>query len=177
MDLTIRKATAEDAAAAWAIRNAAIRHACNGFYVDDLIQQWTAGEMTGEFVEFVVHQFYVATVNGVVAGTGFVDLCSGRVDAVFVRPDMMGKGIGKRIVASCEDLGRSAGLTQLTLDSTLNAAPFYRRCGFVGDAVGVYRSPRGISLDCIPMTKWIAPSGQADPERIQPRVAHTEKET
>ena len=110
MDLTIRKATADDAAAAWAIRNAAIRHACKGFYADDLLEQWTAGEMTDEFVEFVVQQFYVATVNGVVVGTGFIDLGDGRLDAIFVRPDMMGKGIGKRIVAFCEDLGRSRGL-------------------------------------------------------------------
>jgi GNAT superfamily N-acetyltransferase len=160
MDLTIRKAKADAAAAAWAIRNAAIRHGCKGFYADSLLEQWTAGEMTDQFVESVVRRFYVATVNGVVAGTGFIDLGDGRLDAVFVRPDMMGKGIGKRMVAFCEDVGRSAGLTKLKLDSTLNAAPFYRRCGFVGDVIGVYRSPRGISLDCIPMTKSIAPPGQ-----------------
>ncbi|MGA2069083.1 MAG: hypothetical protein ABSG86_29280, partial [Thermoguttaceae bacterium] len=35
----------------------------------------------------------------------------------------------------------------------LNAAEFYRSCGFVGEAIGLYQSPRGITLDCIPMTK------------------------
>jgi GNAT superfamily N-acetyltransferase len=159
MELTIRKATADDAPAAWAIRKAAILHACKGFYADDLLTRWTDGETTGEFVEFVVERFYVALADGVVVGTGFVNLDNGRIDAIFVRPDMMGKGFGKRIMAFCEDLGRRAGLTRLTLDATLNAAPFYRRCGFVGDAVGVYQSPRGISLDCIPMTKTIAPDG------------------
>jgi GNAT superfamily N-acetyltransferase len=157
MQVTLRKATADDAAAAWEIRNAAIRHACKGFYADDLLSLWTVGEMTDEFVEFVLQQLHVATVNGVVVGTGTINLGDGRLDAIFVRPDMMGRGIGKRIIAFLVDLGRSAGLTELKLDSTLNAAPFYRRCGFVGDAIGVYRSPRGISLDCIPMSKWIAP--------------------
>ena len=113
--------------------------------------------MTDQFVQCVAQQFHVATVDGIVVGTGFIALTDRRLDAIFVRPDMMGRGIGKRIVAFLVDLGRSAGLTVLRLDSTLNAAPFYRRCGFVGDAIGVYRSPRGISLDCIPMTKWIAP--------------------
>jgi GNAT superfamily N-acetyltransferase len=159
MDLTIRKATADDAAAAWTIRNAAIRHACKGFYAEDLLERWTAGEMTDEFVAFVAQQFYVATVNGVVVGTGLVDLGDGRLDAIFVRPDLMGRGIGRRIVAFCENIGRSAGLTELKLDSTLNAAPFYRRCGFVGDAIGVYRSPRGISLECLPMTKRVKDKG------------------
>ena len=157
MNLTLRKATADDAVAAWEIRNAAIRHACKGFYADDLLAQWTAGEMTDQFVQCVSQQFHVATVDGIVVGTGFIDLSDGRLDAIFVRPEMMGRGIGKRIVAFLVDLGRSAGLTELRLDSRLNGAPFYRRCGFVGDAIGVYRSPRGISLDCIPMTKWIAP--------------------
>ena len=158
MNTTFRKATADDAPVAWEIRNAAIRHACKGFYPDDLLERWTAGEMTESFVEFVAQQFYVATVNGNVAGTGFINLRNGRIDALFVRPDMMGKGIGKRILACCEELGRSAGLTVLSLDSTLNAAPFYRRFGFVGDAVGVYQSPRGFLLDCIPMTKRLAPT-------------------
>lgn len=159
MKLRIKKATADDAAAAWAIRNAAILHACKGFYEDDLLRRWTDGEMTGEFVEFVVRQLYVATADGIVVGTGCVDLRSGQLDAVFVRPDMMGKGIGRRIVAFCEDLGRSVGLAELKLDSTLNAAPFYRRCGFVGDVLGVYHSPRGIELDCVPMTKRIGTPG------------------
>ena len=157
MDLTLRKATADDAAAAWHIRNAAICHACKGFYAEDLLALWTAGDMTEQFIQFVAQQFYVATVNGIVAGTGAIDLGDGRLDAIFVHPDMMGSGIGKRIIAFLVDLGRSAGLAELKLDSTLNAAPFYRRCGFVGDAIGVYRSPRGISLDCIPMTKRLAP--------------------
>ncbi len=154
-DVTIRKAMADDAADAWAIRNAAIRHACKGFYPAELLERWTGGEMTDEFVEFVVRQFHVATVNGMVVGTGCISFDNGQVDAIFVRPEMMGRGIGKRLVAFCEELGRRAGLTRLKLDSTLNAAPFYRRCGFVGDVIGVYRSPRGIVLDCIPMTKCL----------------------
>lgn len=158
MDLTIRKATADDALAAWEIRNEAIRHACRGYYADDLLEQWTAGEMTAQFVEAVAREFYVATADGVVVGFGSINLEDGVVGAVFVRPEMMGRGIGKRIVAFCEDLGRRAGLTRLKLDSTLNAAGFYRCCGFVGDAIGVYRSPRGITLDCFPMTKWIGPT-------------------
>jgi GNAT superfamily N-acetyltransferase len=154
-DVRIRRATADDAAAAWAIRNAAIRHACKGFYADELLEQWTAGEMTEQFVAFLVEKFYVATVNGIAVGTGFITLATGQLDAIFVRPDMMGQGIGRQIVAFCEHLGRRAGVTRLKLESTLNAAPFYRRCGFVGDVIGVYRSPRGISLPCIPMTKEI----------------------
>ncbi|MFT4929561.1 MAG: hypothetical protein ACI8WB_005695 [Phenylobacterium sp.] len=45
------------------------------------------------------------------------------------------------------------GLTQVKLDATLNAAEFYRSCGFVGDKVSTYNSPRGFEMACIPMLK------------------------
>jgi GNAT superfamily N-acetyltransferase len=153
VETRIRKARADDAAAAWEIRNAAILSQCKTHYPAPLLAIWTDGAITDGFIQFVVDQFYVATVNDVVVGTGTVDFNTGRLDAVFVRPDMMRQGIGKQMVSFLEGVGRAAGLKTLTLDSTLNAAEFYRSCGFVGATVGIFESPRGISLDCIPMTK------------------------
>jgi GNAT superfamily N-acetyltransferase len=149
----IRKATAADAVAAWEIRDAAILSQCKGHYSPESLAIWTSGEITDEFIQFVVEHFYVATVDDVVVATGMVDLTTGRLDAIMVRPGMMRRGIGRQIVSFLEYIARAAGVTELTLDSTLNAAAFYRSCGFVGNAIGQYHSPRGITLDCIPMTK------------------------
>ena len=149
----IRKACADDAVVAWEIRNASILSQCKGHYPAESLAIWTSGAITEGFIQFVVEQLHVATVNDAVVGTGTIDRNTGRLDAIHVRPDMMRRGIGKRMVSFLEDIGRAAGLTTLTLDSTLNAAAFYRSCGFVGEAVGIYQSPRGITLDCIPMTK------------------------
>jgi len=157
MNVTFRKATAADAAAAWEIRNAAIRHACRGFYEDDLLKRWTAGEMPEEFIAFVAELFYVTAVNQEVVGTAAVNLGIGQVDAIFVLPEWMGKGVGRQMIAFLVKRARSAGLTELKLESTLNAAPFYRRCGFVGDVIGTYQSPRGFSMPCYPMTMKIGP--------------------
>lgn len=151
--MRIRKACADDAAAAWEIRNAAILSQCSGHYSPEKLAIWTNGEITELFIQFVVEQLYVATINDVVVGTGMIDCKTGRLDAVFVRPDMMRHGIGKQMVSFLEDTAHAAGLTNLALDSTLNAAEFYRSCGFVGEAIGVYQSPRGITLDCVPMAK------------------------
>ena len=153
MKTTIRKACADDAAAAWEIRNASILSQCKGHYPPESLAIWTKGDITEQFTEFVVEQLYVATVNDAVVGTGMVDFNTGRLDAIMVRPDMMRQGIGKQMVLFLVAIGRAAGLTKLTLDSTLNAAEFYRSCGFVGEAIGLYHSPRGVTLDCIPMTK------------------------
>jgi GNAT superfamily N-acetyltransferase len=155
MELVIRKAEREDAIAAWDIRNAAILTQCTGHYSEEQLAAWTAGEMTDDFVQSVARSWYVATLNDSVVGTGMLDDANGQVDAVFVRPDSMGRGVGSAIMAHLESRAVESRLTRLTLDSTLNAAPFYRKCGLVGDQSSLYQSPRGISLACIPMTKQI----------------------
>ncbi len=46
------------------------------------------------FENAVEDRFHVAMIEGRVAGTGTVDLKTGRIDAVFVHPDFMRRGIG-----------------------------------------------------------------------------------
>ena len=151
--ISIRKADRNDAQAAWDIRNAAINSQCKGHYPAESLEIWTGGEMTEQFVKTVVDSFYLATADDRVIGTGMIDLESGKVDAMFVHPSEMGTGVGRRILSHLEELACEAGLVHLVLESILNAAPFYRACGYVGQTAAKYESPRGISLDCIPMKK------------------------
>lgn len=154
--VTIRKARKDDAQAVWDVRDAAILAECAGHYPVGSLKVWTDGEITEEFIDAVPARFYVAVIHDAIVATGMVDLDSGHVDAIFVRPDYMRSGIGRKVLLHLEQLALDAGLTQLTLDSTLNAAPFYRLCGYVGEAIGRYESPRGIPLDCVPMKKALS---------------------
>jgi GNAT superfamily N-acetyltransferase len=151
--LAIRKADKDDARVIWDIRNAAIISQCTGHYSAEELEIWTRGEMTEQFTETVEDSFYVATLDDHVVGTGMINLEAGTVDAIFVRPGQMRTGIGRQLLLHLEKIALHAGLSHLRLDSTLNAAPFYRACGFVGESVAKYESPRGIALDCIRMTK------------------------
>ncbi len=112
-------------------------------------------EATKQFIELVEKHLYVATIAGTVVGTGMVNLESGKVDAIFVHPNYMRCGIGRQIMLHLEQYALDTGLTQLNLESTLNAVTFYRSLGFVGDAIAKYVSARGFSLNCIPMRKNI----------------------
>ncbi|WP_341501442.1 GNAT family N-acetyltransferase [Gallaecimonas sp. GXIMD4217] len=149
----IRKASRDDAQAAWDIRNAAIRVACPAHYDAEVLALWTEGDMTDDFITMVAEHFQVAELHGRVMATGMICLDTGKVDAIFVHPRAMGSGLGLAMMAHLEALARRAGLNRLFLEATLNAAPFYRRCGFVGDRVDQYHSPRGITLPCVPMAK------------------------
>jgi GNAT superfamily N-acetyltransferase len=151
--MAIRKATRDDALAVLGIRNAAVNSQCVGHYSDDDLKIWTDGELTETFAEAVEKYGYVAISEGLIVATGMVNLESGKIDALFVEPTHMSAGLGKQMLSHLENLAAEAGLTELKLDSTLNAAPFYRAHGFVGDCVAKYESPRGISLACVPMAK------------------------
>jgi GNAT superfamily N-acetyltransferase len=157
--ITIRKAKRDDAHSIWDIRNAAIMDQCKGHYPPEALETWTGGEMTERFMDAVEQSFHVAVLDGRIVGTGKIGLESGKVDAIFVHPLHMRAGIGRLMLSHLESLALDAGLEQLSLESTLNAAAFYRACGFAGDSVAKYESPRGLSLDCVPMTKTLRENG------------------
>jgi N-acetylglutamate synthase-like GNAT family acetyltransferase len=156
--LRIEKAKREDARAVWDIRNAAILDQCTGHYSKEALAIWTGGGLPASFIEDVEKRFYVAMLNDEIVGTGAVYAEAGRLDAVFVHPAHMRRGIGTKIVQFLESVAVAHGLEALNLESTLNAAPFYRTCGFEGNEVSTYVSPRGVSLDCIRMVKSILPN-------------------
>ena len=152
-EIIIRKATKNDAQDAWLIRNASIRSQCAGHYPPESLKIWTHGDLTEEFIAMVEDSFYVATLDYQVVGIGMIDLESGKVDAIFVHPDKFKLGLGKRILSFLENLALESGLVEMNLEATLNAVGFYRACGFEGDEMSIYHSPKGVSLDCVPMKK------------------------
>ena len=168
--IVIRKAQRADARDIRAVRDAAILSACGGHYQASLLSDWTAGPIDDEFIEDVEARFYVASIRDRTVAVGKIDLESGHIDAIFVIPDCMRSGIGQAMMNHLEQLATDAGLSRLTLDSTLNAALFYRYCGYVGETVSRYDSPRGISLDCIPMTKNLLPRTQM-PDKAMHRMS------
>ena len=158
--VTFRKATRDDAPAVFRIRNAAVLSQCPGHYSEAELGQWTAGELADWFTDAVEKHCHVAILDGVIVATGMVNIDSSKIDALFVEPAHMSTGLGRRMLLHLEGLAADAGLTELQLDSTLNAAPFYRRHGFVGDSIATYESPRGIRLACVPMARKLGlPSG------------------
>lgn len=151
--LTIRKAHCHDAYDVWYIRKTSVHAACAECYPEVALSDWVDGAPTDKWVSVVGRDFYVAVDEGLVVGTGMLTVASGQVDAIFVRPSHMGRGIGRAMLQFLEALADNYGLAALRLDATLNAAPFYRRCGWTGDSVSTYRTSRGLELACVPMTK------------------------
>lgn len=151
--IDFRRAKRGDAPIVLEIRRRAILAQCNGYYPRELLEAWVAGEVTPEFTEAVERHFLVAEEDGSVVATGILDPLTGKIDAVFVDPARMGQGGGSCVMQHLESRAMSLGIAVLTLDATLNAAPFYRSLGYVGDQPSAFHSPRGFSLACVPMIK------------------------
>lgn len=149
----IEKATIREASSCFAIRREAILAQCTGFYPRSDLAIWTSGTMSETFAKCVAEHFHVAVVDAHVVGTGMIDLSTGKIDAVFVLPGYMRRGIGRALMDYLEGLALGAGLGSIHLDSTLNAATFYRALGFEGRDRSIYESSLGVSLACVPMVK------------------------
>lgn len=54
-----------------------------------------------------------------------------RIRAMYTHPRHTRRGIGRLILALCEEAARAEGFRQLELVATLSGEPLYRACGFV----------------------------------------------
>ena len=80
-----------------------------------------------------------------------------RVRAMFVRDDWTRRGLGRLILEACETAAREEGFRELTLVATLPGVPLYLACGFEPVEELEVEMPDGVRIDCVSMTKPVAP--------------------
>ena len=153
--IKIRKADKQDIQTIHSLRSRSILDQCSPHYSNKQLAIWTSGGVSDSFILDVLESFYVSELNKTVIGCGKITLHTGIIDAIFVDPDYFGLGAAKKMMFFLENIAKKSSLKKLKLDSTLNAASFYRQCGYNGEQVSTYDSPRGISLECVPMEKYL----------------------
>ncbi|ANI55408.1 GNAT family N-acetyltransferase [Pseudomonas glycinae] len=149
----MKRADPDDAGIAFEIRRLAIRHQCIGAYSEQQMLDWTKGSAADGYDTLMQKHFYLGCIEGEPVATGMLDLEHREIGAIFIHPDFMQRGLGKRVLQFLEALAQDLGLAEVCLDATLNAADFYRRCGYVGEGRAIYQSPSGLQLVCVPMVK------------------------
>ncbi|MGB3122668.1 MAG: GNAT family N-acetyltransferase [Pseudomonas sp.] len=154
--LEIKRATLHDGKAAFEIRRNAILSQCIGDYTAEQMALWTRGAAEDGYSALLAKPFYLGWVNGEPVATGMFDLDNNEIGALFVLPDFTGRGYGKAMLEHLEQVARDLAIEEVVLDATLNAARFYRLCGYAGDEPAVYHSPSGLALACIPMKKRLS---------------------
>jgi GNAT superfamily N-acetyltransferase len=54
-----------------------------------------------------------------------------RVRAMYTDPDFARQGVGRMVIALCEDAARNAGFKRATMMATMAGVPLYEACGYV----------------------------------------------
>lgn len=149
-----RLARSDEAATLWRIRNLAIRYGCQSVYPAEVIAAWTPDALPPGYFEAVKGNpfFVIDDPEHGAASTGFLDLKTGSVEAIFTLPACNGKGYASLIMTTIIDEARQRGFKTLTLAATPNASGFYLRHGFSTVREALYPSALAkADLPCVEM--------------------------
>jgi GNAT superfamily N-acetyltransferase len=127
--ITIRPARAADAATVADVYLASF-HATYDFplaHTDEEVRGWIHGVVDGGGA-------WVA-IDPLDAIVGMMAIEPGVLDQLYVRPDRLGEGIGRRLLDVARDRSPD-GLTLYTFQVNARARRFYERNGFVADWLG-----------------------------------------
>lgn len=152
--MRVRRARPDEAEQCWLVRNLAIRDGCRNSYTFEILQAWTPDRMPESYREVIsANPFFVIDgPDSCPVATGFLDLTSGSVEAIFTLPEHAGKGLAGKIIEEIKGEARQRGYTRLTLASTPNAQTFYERHGFRFVQENIYHSRLAqAGLRCIDM--------------------------
>lgn len=159
-EFSLRRATATDAPALWAVRTKAILETCRGHYPDELLERWARSPMPESFPGDIEGGYcVVAITDGWIAGFAERRAKTGEVQALFVAPGMGRRGLGRQLLANLEADALEMGIGRLGLHASLNAVPFYRAAGYRSISEGTYTTSAGVELACVRMEKPLNQAG------------------
>jgi len=90
---------------------------------------------------------------GKIIGFGSIVPNNSELRALHVLAEHGRKGVGRAIVDQLESWAREAGVKDLRLDASINAIAFYEAIGFISLERGEHRTPSGLSMACMRMSK------------------------
>ena len=154
--ITIRRARQEDRGAIWHVHTRAIREVCKSHYSERELQIWTEVLKPDRYTEQIRKgPFYVAVQDGSIIGFGNLNQKSGEIEALYVAPDHVGRGVGMGILQALENVALNSGLKLLRLSSSLNAVRFYEMAGYKPQRPKRWLLPSEMVV-CVPMIKELA---------------------
>ena len=129
MSTAVRLAQPTDAEGISQVILAALRSSNARDYPADVIAR-VASNFTPEAVLQLLTRrtVLVALQDQEIVATAALD--ANVVRSVFVNPVLQGQGIGRQLMADIEQRAREAGVTVLSVPSSLTAEPFYTKLGF-----------------------------------------------
>ena len=177
MDYVLRKATLDDRAAIGRLIAESARGLSLGDYTEEQIEA-AIGSVFGVDTDLILDRtYFVAEASGALigcggwsrrrtlfGGDGYASRDSGGLDpesepakirAFFVHPDWARRGIGRAILAACEEEARAFGFRSTELMATLPGLRLYAAHGYEAAGRVEYEIGAGVRIEFVPMRKCL----------------------
>ncbi len=155
-DVSIRVASVADADALCEIQVSAIRQLGLSHYSRRDVDAWAAGLKADHHAALVAATCVLLAERAEQPiGWGSLNLQSGEIVSLYVRPAEAGRGVGHRLLTKLIERGRAAGLTRIFCESSLGAVGVYQSAGFVPGEPSFHELPDRSQIQCVRM-EWRA---------------------
>jgi putative acetyltransferase len=155
--LTIREACLDDVHAVKAVHKAAVWQLCADDYTPDHLAAWTQSDDTPALPHALRPdsdaKMWAAEQDGTIIGFGALE--GEQIQAVYVHPDHVRRGVGTRLLRKIEEVVRSQGLAALRMRASLMAVPFYQANGYQVLERCSHCLLEAVEIPCVKMCKQI----------------------
>jgi GNAT superfamily N-acetyltransferase len=101
-----------------------------------------------EAINELSQSFLVAEIEGETVGFASLSQLASQIDAVYIHPQWMHRGIGRKLVAALEKLAQKKGRQKLTVIAAPITSPFYETQGYQVVSTYPYALDNGEILPC-----------------------------
>lgn len=151
----LRRMPPSDASGMNEVHTEAVRRICTAHVTPAVVEAWLAGRTPEGYARAAQEgeSFWVAVDKGNQI-FGFGSWRGDELAALYVDPQIHGRGIGRGLFTACETDARENGLSFTRLNATLNATSYYEALGFRKVRDG-YNEKRGQRIPHMEMIREI----------------------
>ena len=132
-----------------------IKTLCGNHYSQEQIDAWTRVITPSVYDQALREKVFIVAYSSPqdLMGLGILDIQNAEISAIYIHPDVVGKGVGTALLDELEETSRKNEIARLIVHSTLNAKGFYSKRGYIAEEFAFHSLPDGSKLECIRMSK------------------------
>jgi len=130
----VRRAAREDTRAFIDIHHRSVRGLASAHYGWEVVEAWAPPVSEDDLRDLERNDGgeirLIAELDGAAVGIGALVVADAELRACYVVPEAARRGVGAAIVREIERIAIAEGLSELTLQASVNAEPFYAALGY-----------------------------------------------
>lgn len=130
----VRRAGRADTRVFIDIHHRSVRELASRYYASDVIDAWAPPVSEDDLCDLERNDDgeirLIAELDGAAVGIGALVVADSELRACYVLPEVARQGVGTTIVREIERIAIAEGLTELTLQASVNAESFYSALGY-----------------------------------------------